>query len=129
MTTKSDSVLGHAPLAQVAIHVSDIDRAEVFYRDVLGLRSLFRFGQLAFFDMAGVRLLLEGGHEVLQKREDTCLYFRVEAIDRAVGQLSSLGVYFERPPQLAARMPDHELWMAFFRDPDGHLLAVMEERR
>ncbi|MEG0822380.1 MAG: VOC family protein [Burkholderiaceae bacterium] len=129
MTTKCDAVLGHAPLAQVALHVSDVDRAETFYRDVLGLTALFRFGDLAFFDMSGVRLLLEGGHEVQQKRDDACLYFRVEAIDAAVGRLVARGVYFERSPHLVARMPDHEVWMAFFRDPDGHLLALTEERR
>ncbi|MEF9996312.1 MAG: VOC family protein [Burkholderiaceae bacterium] len=70
MTTKCDAVLGHAPLAQVALHVSDVDRAETFYRDVLGLTALFRFGDLAFFDMSGVRLLLEGGHEAQPKRDD-----------------------------------------------------------
>ena len=35
----------------------------------------------------------------------------------------------ERAPQLAAKMHDHELWIGFLRDPDGNLLALMEERR
>lgn len=120
---------GVGPLGQVALHVSDADRAEAFYRDKLGLTPLFRFGQLVFFDMAGVRLMLEGGHEPTGKRDEVCLYFRVEAIDRAAGELTARGVYLERPPQMVARMPDHELWMCFFRDPDGTLLAYMEERR
>lgn len=120
---------GVGPLGQVALHVSDADRAEAFYRDKLGLVPLFRFGQLVFFDMAGVRLMLEGGHEPTGKRDEVCLYFRVEAIDRAAGELTARGVYLERPPQMVARMPDHELWMCFFRDPDGTLLAYMEERR
>lgn len=120
---------GIGPLGQVALHVSDADRAEAFYRDKLGLVPLFRFGQLVFFDMAGVRLMLEGGHEPTGKRDEVCLYFRVEAIDRAAGELTARGVYLERPPQMVARMPDHELWMCFFRDPDGTLLAYMEERR
>jgi methylmalonyl-CoA/ethylmalonyl-CoA epimerase len=116
-------------LGQVALHVSDPDRAEAFYRDKLGFAPLFRFGQTVFFDMAGVRLMLEGGHEPTGKRDEVCLYFRVESIDRAAGELSARGVYLERAPQMVARMPDHELWMCFFRDPDGTLLAYTEERR
>ena len=127
--TKRDSVLGAAGLGQVALQVSDIDRAEGFYRDVLGLRPLYRFGELAFFDLAGPRLMLEGGHEVHGPSDSLCLYFSVSELESVVGRLVARGVYFERPPQLVARMPDHELWMAFFRDPDGHLFGLMEERR
>jgi len=39
------------------------------------------------------------------------------------------GARSERPPQLTARMPDHELWMSFLRDPDGNLIGLMEEKR
>jgi len=41
--------------------------------------------------------------------------------------LSKRGVSFEKQPHLIAKMPDHELWMAFFRDPDENLLALMSE--
>ena len=121
------SALG--PLGQIALHVSDADRAERFYRDVLGLPLLFRFGNVVFFDCAGVRLMLEGGHECTGKREQFCIYFRVVGIDAIVGALRSRQVYFEREPHLVAKMPDHELWMAFLHDPDGNLLALMEEKR
>ena len=49
-------------IGQIALAVSDVDRAEAFYGDVLGLKKLFRFGDLTFFDCAGVRLLLEKAH-------------------------------------------------------------------
>jgi methylmalonyl-CoA/ethylmalonyl-CoA epimerase len=121
---------GLGPIGQIALHVSDADRAERFYRDTLGLAPLFRFGDLAFFDCAGVRLMLEGGHEPRGPGQAAfCIYLRVAAIDAMVARLTSAGVYFEQPPHLVARMPDHELWMAFFRDPDSNLLALMEERR
>jgi methylmalonyl-CoA/ethylmalonyl-CoA epimerase len=58
-----------------------------------------------------------------------CLYCRVEAIDRAYEELKARSVPFDDAPHLIARMPDHELWMAFFRDRDRNLLALMEERR
>jgi hypothetical protein len=33
----------------------------------------------------------------------------------------------EQPPHIVARLPHADLWMAFLRDPDGHMLAVMSE--
>ena len=45
-------------IGQIALAVSDVDRAEKFYEETLGLRKLYRFGNLVFFDCAGVRLLL-----------------------------------------------------------------------
>jgi methylmalonyl-CoA/ethylmalonyl-CoA epimerase len=36
---------------------------------------------------------------------------------------------FVQPPHLVAKMPDHELWMAFLKDPDGNTLALMSEVR
>jgi methylmalonyl-CoA/ethylmalonyl-CoA epimerase len=121
---------GLGAIGQIALQVSDADRAERFYRDALGLPLLFRFGDLVFFDCAGVRLLLEGGHEPRGAgHSSSCLYLRTSEIEPAVAALKSAGVYFEQEPHLVARMPDHELWMAFFRDPDNNLLALMEERR
>jgi methylmalonyl-CoA/ethylmalonyl-CoA epimerase len=37
-------------IGQVAFAVADVDRAEAFYRDMLGLRHLYRYGDLTFFD-------------------------------------------------------------------------------
>lgn len=129
MSPEPQGVLARAPLGQLALHVSEIERAADFYGGVLGLVPLMRFGALAFFDISGVRLMLEGGHEPQPRSDAVCLYFKVPALDAALGQLVARGVYVERPAQMVARLPDHELWMAFFRDPDGHLLALMEERR
>ncbi len=121
---------GLRAIGQIALHVSDADRAEKFYRDTLGLALLFRFGNLVFFDCDGVRLMLEGGHEPRGPGHAAfCIYFRVNGIEAAVARLKSNGVYFEHEPHQVAKMPDHELWMAFLRDPDNNLLALMEEKR
>ena len=121
---------GRGAIGQIALHVSDADRAERFYRDALGLPLLFRFGDLVFFDCGGVRLLLEGGHEPRGPGHAAfCIYLRTAHIDAEVAALKGAGVYFEQEPRMVAKMPDHELWMAFFRDPDNNLLALMEERR
>jgi methylmalonyl-CoA/ethylmalonyl-CoA epimerase len=55
------------------------------------------------------------------------LYFKVPDIKQAHANLSERGVKFEDTPHLIARMPDHELWMAFFRDSENNLLSLMSE--
>ena len=114
-------------IGQIALPVADVDRAEAFYRDVLGLRWLYRFGDLTFFDCAGVRLLLEKTLDAGDVARSSVIYFRCADIGVAVGELRGRGVAFDGVPQLIARMDDHDLWMCFFRDPDGHTLALMQE--
>ena len=113
-------------IGQIALAVSDVDRAEAFYGDVLGLKKLFRFGDLTFFDCAGVRLLLEKAHGDIRSGAGA-LYFRCADIRIAVAELEKRGVRFSSEPHLIARMDNHDLWMAFFADPDGHTLALMQE--
>jgi len=112
-------------IGQIALPVTDVDRSEAFYKDVLGLPKLYRFGDLTFFDCAGVRLLLEKSKEEFKPRG--CIYFRCADIALAVDVADQSGVSFKYKPHLIAKMDDHDLWMAFFTDPDGHMLAVMHE--
>ena len=115
-------------IGQIALAVSNTDRSERFYGDALGLRKLYRYGDLAFFDCAGVRLMLsppENGVAVVPSQG--ALYFRVADLVLTVKDLQSRGVAIESPPHLTAPMPDHDLWMAFVRDPDGHLIGLMME--
>jgi methylmalonyl-CoA/ethylmalonyl-CoA epimerase len=114
-------------IGQIALPVSDVDRAEVFYGKALGLRRLFRFGDLLFFDCAGVRLLLEKSRDSARVTPQGCIYFRCADIALTVDELAKRGVSFTSGPNLIAEMEDHDLWMAFFSDPDGHTLAVMQE--
>jgi len=113
-------------IGQIALPVSDIDRAEAFYETVLGLRKLYRFGSLTFFDCAGVRLLLEKSNDITGTKRG-CIYFRCADIALAVAELKRRGLTFNSTPHLIAKMDDHDLWMAFFTDPDGHTLALMQE--
>lgn len=114
-------------IGQIALPVSDVDRAEVFYERVLGLRKLYRFGDLTFFDCAGVRLMLEKAHDADAVQRSSVIYFQCADIALAVRELQTRGVSFNEHPRLIAKMDDHDLWMAFFADPDGHTLAVMQE--
>jgi len=117
-------------IGQVAVTVSDLDRAVGFYRDVLRLPHLFRAPPgLAFFACGGLRLMLSRPETPSGERFSAALYFKVADIELAHTALAERGVLFEAKPHLVARMPDHELWMAFFRDPDRNLLALMCEKR
>ena len=116
-------------LGQVALTVRDVARSTAFYRDQVGLRFLFGAGPtLAFFDLGGVRLMLSAPEGDFVPGSSTVLYIKVQDIDLAFREMSARGVGFVDEPHLIAAMPDHDLWMTFFRDPDGHTLALMCER-
>jgi len=114
-------------LGQVSLTVDDIDAAERFYAETVGLRKLFRFGDLVFFDCAGVRLFVEKSNSKPFTPASSVLYFRTPDIGIAVQQLKSRGVSFIDTPHLIAPMEDHDLWMVFFKDPAGNTLALMHE--
>ncbi len=114
-------------IGQLSLPVVDVDRAEAFYDKVIGLRKLYRFGDRSFFDCAGVRLLLDKESDRQEFRPHGCIYFRCADIALTVAELEKRGVTFTHRPHLIAPMDDHDLWMAFFNDPDGHTLAVMQE--
>ena len=114
-------------IGQIAVPVTEIDRAVRFYRDTLGMRLLFEAPPaLAFFDLNGVRLMLDGPAKA-QAGSSSIIYYKVGDLDAAYHALSKRGVEFEAKPHLVAKLPDHELWMAFFRDPDKNLIALMSE--
>lgn len=121
--------VGITAIGQIAINAHDIQRATAFYRDQLGLRLLFTAGKLAFFDCGGVRLMLDVAEKPEFNHPSSILYFRVPDIAAAHRQLLAGGVRFEDEPHVIARMPDHDLWMTFFRDSEQNLLALMSEVR
>lgn len=120
---------GLSQIGQIAIPVTDIDRAILFYRDTLGMRFLFQAPpSLAFFDLNGVRLMLDGP-AAAQAGNSSVIYYKISDLQASFRTLSDRGVQFDTEPQLMAKMPDHDLWMAFFRDPDKNLIALMSEAR
>ena len=116
-------------IGQIAINVENTDRATRFYRDVLGMKYLFSAGTLSFFDCGGVRLMLTIPETAEIRQHSSVLYFKVDDINAVYQNLLAQNVSFEGKPHLIARMPDHELWMAFFRDSENNLLALMSEVR
>jgi methylmalonyl-CoA/ethylmalonyl-CoA epimerase len=126
----SQSQFGLKDIGQVALTITDLDKAVLFYRDILGVRHLFSAPPgLAFFACGSVRLMLSRPEKPDGERLSGVIYFKVPDLDQAHRILTERGVAFEAQPHLVARMPDHELWMAFFRDPDHNLIGLMCEKR
>jgi catechol 2,3-dioxygenase-like lactoylglutathione lyase family enzyme len=122
-----DLSVGLGAIGQIAMPVRDPERATAFYRDTLRLPFLFAAPPLAFFDRAGVRLMLTVPESPEFEHPGSILYFRVPDIASAHVELSGRGVAFRDAPHLVARLPDHELWLAFFDDTEGNTLALMGE--
>jgi len=117
-------------IRQIAITVSDVSKALLFYRDVLGLTFLFSPApSLAFLAAGSVRIMLSTPQGAGTVGHNSILYFTATDIVATHAAVVERGAKNERAPQLAARMPDHELWTGFVRDPDGNLIGLMEEKR
>lgn len=127
---------GISRVGQIAVPAQDLDRAIAFYRDVLGLRFLFQAPPgLAFFDCGGVRLMISlpesPDHD--HAHASSVIYYLVEDIQAAWAAVTARGA---KPatlgtpePHLIAKLPDHDLWMAFVEDSEGNLLGLMSEVR
>lgn len=122
------SDLKQSRLRQIAITCKDVERATAFYRDALGLPFLFSAPPgLSFFDCGGVRLMLSKAEG--EAAGTSVLYYLVDDIQAARDSLAAKGVTFVGEPHMIARMPDHELWLAEFRDSENNVMALMEEKR
>ncbi len=126
MTTGS---FGLSSIGQISINAHDLDRAEAFYRDVLGVRHLFRVPGMSFFDCGGVRLMVALPERPEHDHPSSVLYFQVDDIAQSHATLVERGVRFETPPHFIAKVGARELWMAFFHDSERNLLALMSEKQ
>ena len=114
-------------LAQIARGVRSIEESRAFYGGTLGLRHLYTFGTLAFFDLGGTRLYLQQQDEVAA---ESILYLRVADIGAAYAELGARGVAFRAAPHMIHRHPDGtEEWLALFSDPEGRPLALLSQVR
>jgi methylmalonyl-CoA/ethylmalonyl-CoA epimerase len=119
---------GISRLGQIQIRAHDVERAAAFYQDILGLKLLFKAPPgLAFFDCGGVRLILDHPEKPEFDHDSSILYFAVPDIQASYANLKAQSVKFEDEPHMIAHMPDHDLWMTFFRDSEGNLMALMSE--
>ena len=98
-TESAATSFGLSSIGQVAVTIADLERAVAFYRDSLGMKLLFQVPGLAFFDCAGIRLMLTRA-EKPGEPSSPVLYFKVADIPAAAKTLEGRGVPFERLPHL-----------------------------
>ena len=111
---------GHG-FAQIGLQVSDLDRAVVFYRDVLGMKLLFTANGMVFFDAGDARLMIERG----QPGRSATIYFDDANLERDKPLLEAKGVKFAGPVETVQRTASYDLKLLEFSDPDGNPLALM----
>lgn len=121
------SFQGLSRIGQINIPVHELDTSVEFYRDSLGMEFLFQVPGMAFFDCGDIRILLAVPEDETSDHPCSIIYFKVEDIQTATAALRDKGVSFSKDPHLIAEMPDHDLWMSFFKDPDLNTLALMAE--
>lgn len=123
-----DTQMKLGPIAQIARSVRDIKQSQEWYSNVLGLPHLYTFGNLAFFDCGGVRLMLS--QEAQGSSAESILYLRVADIGAVHESLKSRGVEFINAPHLIHRHADGtEEWLAVFKDPEDRPLGIMSQAR
>ena len=117
---------GLTTIGQILVPAQDVERATAFYRDTLGMRFLFAFPGVAFFDCGGVRVYIAvpeseefAGHPLV--------YYRVADVRATRAVLEARGVAFTDQPHVIHRDATYELWMSFFKDSEGNTLALMAE--
>lgn len=119
-------------LHQVAQRATDLGRAAAFYGRLLGADPLAVFDPpgLVFFDLDGVRLLLD------RAAPSALIYLGVEDVRTAVEDLRAQGVAIHTEPHLIFRDDEgtfgpagSEEWMAFVEDSEGNLVGLTSRVR
>lgn len=113
-------------IGQIAINVKDLTRARDFYRDALGIPFLFEAPNLAFFQCGTIMLMLGPPETPEFDHPASTLYFDVADIQGAWDALKSRGVRFRDEPHVIHRTPDKTLWMTFFDDTEGNVMALRQ---
>lgn len=114
---------------QIAIAISDLTTSLKFYHQTLGIPLSFEVApNMAFLQLGETRLMLTTLQGEIRDHHTSVIYYQTTNIEQYFHQLANKDVTIERTPQLAAKMPDHDLWIGFLRDPDGNLVGIMEEK-
>lgn len=121
---QSVELAGHR-VHQLALTTTDLPRAIHFYRDTLGLPFLFEANGMAFFDVAGVRLMLALDPSRTQAPPTSILYFDAPDFTATHRRLVATGLLLEGHIETVQRTRDGDLKIQQFRDPDGNVLAIM----
>ena len=116
-------------VGQIAISVQKFEEAVTFYRDVLELPMIFRNEKppMVFFECNGVRLMVAVPTSEEHNHSSSVIYYRIDDIHAAHQALLDKGISFDQNPHSVGKTQTHDVWMAFFRDPDKNVLAIVQD--
>ena len=127
MTTTTP--FGLSAIGQIFVRARNLDRAVRFYRDTLGMPFLFQAPpQMAFFQCGPTTVMVGVPEKPEFDHPASTIYYLVPDIAAAHATLRGRAVEFITQPHLVHRAPDHELWLADFRDSEGNVLALMARK-
>ena len=122
-------MLGKAD-ATPMIPVADLDRARKFYEETLGLETKDEWGEGVTME-SGDTLINVYRSEFAGTNKATALTFEVDDAEKEVGELKDKGVFFEHY-DLPGLQRQGDLYVAegmktaWFKDPDGNILSLIE---
>jgi catechol 2,3-dioxygenase-like lactoylglutathione lyase family enzyme len=114
------------------IAVKDLDRAKQFYEDKLGLETKDEWGGEGATLKSGDTLINVYKSEFAGTNKATALTFEVDDAEKEVRELKEKGIFFEKY-DLPGLKPQGDLYVgekgfktAWFKDPDGNILSLVE---
>jgi len=119
--------LSISSIAHVRVNTHDLERSTAFYRDVLKMPFLFDFPGFAIFDCQGTRIILATPEYPEEDHPSSVIAFRVDNIHEACRVLHERGVEFLGKPKIAFILPEFDLWLCRFYDPDRNILALRSD--
>jgi len=120
---------GLSKIGQIYVTAHDLERAVAFYSATLGMKHLFTVPNMAFFECGEVTLMLGIPEGPQFDHPSSVIYFDVDDIDGTYRTLAERSVAFQGKPHLVAPMEHYDLWMAFFRDSEENVLALMSRKK
>jgi methylmalonyl-CoA/ethylmalonyl-CoA epimerase len=118
---------GLLAIGQIAINTRNLPRAIAFYRDVLGIPFMFEAPpSLAFFRCGDISLMLGPPESPEFDHASSVLYFNSGDIEASYAALNARGVTFRDIPHIIHSAGTRELWMTFFDDSEGNVLAIQQ---
>jgi catechol 2,3-dioxygenase-like lactoylglutathione lyase family enzyme len=118
--------------AMPMIAVKDLDRARKFYEDKLGLKTKDEWGGEGVTLKSGDTLINVYRSEFAGTNKATSLTFQVDDVEKEVTDLKDKGIFFEHY-DLPGLQPKGDLYVgekgfktAWFKDPDGNILSLVE---
>jgi predicted enzyme related to lactoylglutathione lyase len=126
---KNKNFSGLSEIGQIAVTVHDLNSAEKFYREKLGMKFMYRFPNLVFFDCGGVRLMLGLPENPEQDHPGSIIYFKVQDLIEAYSHFKKNLVEIIQEPQQVAKTGSVIIKMMFIKDPDNNPIGVYSETK